>query len=100
MLWLLSGERVHHVGMTWHPVLAAVEVEPAVWSMRDQFREYGRVELRRTVDGPRYRCEHAGTLIGWATTLRRACEGVHEAYIRAHGPGPFQGYPEFGRKGT
>lgn len=57
-----------------------------MWSMRDQYREYGRVELRRTVDGPRYRCEHDGELIGWATTLRRACEGVHGAYIAAHAP--------------
>ena len=55
---------------TWHPVLAAVEISTAVWSLQDQFGEYGRVELRRTVDGLRYRCEHRGELIGWATTLR------------------------------
>lgn len=73
--------------VTWHPILAAVEVEPAVWVLRDQFGEYGRVELRRTLDGPRYRCEHAGALIGWAATLRVGCERVHAAYLRAHGPG-------------
>lgn len=72
--------------MSWHPILAAVEEAPAVWSIRDQYREYGRVELRRTVDGPRYRCEYRGVLIGWATTLRVGCEHVHAAYLRAHGP--------------
>jgi len=72
--------------MPWHPILSAVEVQPAVWVLRDQRGDYGRVELRRTKDGPRYRCEYAGELIGWTTTLRGACAGVHEAYLRSHGP--------------
>lgn len=70
----------------WHPVFAAVEDPPGVWSLRDQFGEYGRVELRRTVDGPRYRCEHRGEMVGWTTTLLGACEGVHGAYVAAHSP--------------
>lgn len=70
----------------WHPILAAVEIEPAVWSMRNAGIEYGRIELRRTHDGPRYRCEQAGEIIGWTTTLRGACMGVHRAYIANHGP--------------
>lgn len=79
--------------MTWHPILAAVELEPAVWSLRDQAGEYGRVELRRAGDDIRYRCEFRGELIGWATSLRAACEGVHRAYLASHGPGGFRGYP-------
>lgn len=57
--------------------------------MRDpDGRDYGSVELRRvTPDTLRYRAEHRGNLIGWATTLRVACEHVHAAYIAAHGPG-------------
>ena len=30
----------------------------------------------------------------WATTLREACERVHGAYVRSHGPVPFAGYPD------
>ncbi|KJL37032.1 hypothetical protein RR49_01144 [Microbacterium ginsengisoli] len=71
----------------WHPILAAVETSPAVWELRaPDGKPYGRVELRRTVDGPRYRCEHRGELLGWATTLRLGCERVHQAYVRGHGP--------------
>lgn len=88
-----------HMASTWHPLLAAVEIEPAVWSLRDQQGEYGRVALRRTKDGPRYRCEHRGTLIGWATSLRVACERVHGAYLAAHGPGAGAGYPDLNPSG-
>lgn len=70
----------------WHPILATVEVETGVWALCDQRGEYGRIALRRTVDGPRYRCEFRGELIGWATTLRGACKGVHGAYIASHSP--------------
>lgn len=70
----------------WHPILAADEIAPAVWIMRDSRGEYGRIELRRTPDGPRYRCEQAGTVIAWTTSLRGACMGVHRAYIAGHGP--------------
>lgn len=74
--------------MTWHPIFAADEREPTIWTMVDSLsHEYGRIELRRTPDGPRYRCEHAGEVIGWATTLRVATERVHQAYLRTHGPG-------------
>lgn len=79
----------------WHPIMAAVEVAPAVWSMRDQFREYGRIELRRTGDGPRYRTEHEGVLIGWASTLRVACSHVHGAYLRSLSPSGHPEYPSY-----
>ena len=71
----------------WHPIVATVELEPGVWVMRDQFRDYGRIELRRLPGGAlRYKAFHDGVHIGWATTLKRACEGVHGAYLAAHGP--------------
>ncbi len=91
---VVGGKDDVPVAGTWHPVLAAVEVSTAVWSLQDQSGEYGRIELRRTVDGLRYRCEHRGELIGWATTLRRGCSEIHGAYLRAHGPGEHRGYPD------
>ena len=36
-----------------------------------------------------------GEVIGWATTLLDATERVHRAFIAAHGPAPFAGYPQF-----
>ena len=58
--------------MPWHPILSAAEIQPAVWLLCDQRGDDGRVELRRTQDGPRYQHEFRGELIGWATTLRGA----------------------------
>lgn len=56
---------------------------------------YGRVDIRRVHQGAqvRYRCEFRGELIGWSTTLSLACERVHQAFLRSHGPVPFAGYP-------
>ena len=75
----------------WHPILAAVEARPGLWRMVDPSgREYGTVELVRVRDGDdevlRYKCVRDAEVIGWATTLRRACEGVHQAFLRSHGP--------------
>lgn len=45
--------------MTWHPILSAVEVEPAHWVMIDSLdREYCDIQLRRTPDELRYRAEY------------------------------------------
>lgn len=72
----------------WHPILAAIEREPGHWDMVDPMgKTYGHIEVRRTPDGLRYRCEHRGELIGWATSLRVGCAQIHQAYIRAHSPG-------------
>ena len=104
----------------WHPILAAVEGPTGTWRLVDpQGREYGRVELRRVrtrrADAapsaadtasalpdavPRYRATWQGELLGWATTLRHACERVHGAYVRAHGPVPFAGYPDLRPRGA
>lgn len=72
----------------WHPILAAVEREPASWVLFDSLgREYGAVTLRRTIDGLRYRCSRAGGVVGWSTSLRLACEALHALELRSHGPG-------------
>lgn len=71
----------------WHPILAAVERQPGTWDMIDpEGRRYGRIEIRRVADGIRYRAEYDGELLGWASSLRIACEKVHGAFLRAHGP--------------
>ena len=75
----------------WHPILAAVEARPGLWRMVDPSgREYGTIELVRVQDAGqqvlRYKAVRDAEIIGWATTLRRACEGVHQAYLRDHGP--------------
>ncbi|WP_396935744.1 hypothetical protein [Mycolicibacterium sp.] len=73
----------------WHPIMAAVEGPTGVWRMVDPTgREYGRIELRRVMNGTdvRYKAIWRGDVIGWATTLRAACEGVHKAFLAAHGP--------------
>lgn len=73
---------------TWHPLLAAVERSPGVWVMTDPHGfEYGLVELRRVGERElRYKATCRGEVIGWATSLRVACERVHKSFLRGHGP--------------
>ncbi|MBN9173460.1 MAG: hypothetical protein J0I70_04805 [Microbacterium sp.] len=73
----------------WHPIIAAVEGPTGTWRMIDPSgREYGRVELRRIMNGSdvRYKAIWRGDVFGWATSLRLACERIYIAYLRAHGP--------------
>lgn len=72
----------------WHPLLDAAEPEPGVWTLTAQFESQPHtvIELRRTVDGPRFRVQVRGELIGWATTLRLAIERGYGERIRQHGP--------------
>jgi hypothetical protein len=84
----------------WHPIMAAVEGPVGIWQLIDPAgKVYGRVELRRVSDGSevRYKAVWGGELLGWSTTLRRACEAVHMAYVRSHTAPPFQGYPKYSR---
>lgn len=79
---------------TWHPLLATRETRPGLWHLTDPGgRDYGTIEIRRTPDGPRYRCVFRNDVIGWATSLKLGCERIHAAYLRSHGPqgGPKQG---------
>ncbi|GAA1983171.1 hypothetical protein [Microbacterium pumilum] len=84
---------------TWHPILAAVEGPTGTWRMLDSLGEqYGTIEIRRVMNDTdtRYRATFRGEVIGWATTLQYACEQVHRAFLRAHGPsgGPIAGWGE------
>jgi len=81
-------------------MLAAVEVSPDICDMVDPAgKRYGMIEIRRTVDGIRYRAvHHAGDgdrLLGWGTSLRLAGEHVHRACVSAMSPasGPNEGWP-------
>lgn len=74
----------------WHPIMAAVEGPTSEWRMVDPHgREYGRIELRRVMNGAelRYKVIWRGDVLGWALTLREACHQVHAAFLAAHGPG-------------
>jgi hypothetical protein len=78
----------------WHPVLAAVEVEPTVWIMTAQYgRRYAIIRVleiggergyRVTTwdDEPRNR-----QLIGYYRTLRAAAKAGHARFLREHRPG-------------
>lgn len=72
----------------WHPLFAAVEPEPGVWVLIDSLQKpYGIVTIVR-VDGlVRFRAEHIGELLGYATSLRVAAERVHDAELRSMLPG-------------
>lgn len=83
--------------MRWHPILATDEPEPGQWLLRDSYgRDYGRVVIVRLDGEVRFRAEFRGSLLGYTSTLREACENVHAAFLRSHGPAPFAGYPTFG----
>ncbi|MEV8274622.1 hypothetical protein [Microbacterium sp. NPDC077184] len=74
---------------TWHPQLAAEEGPPGVWRLIDGMGvPYATIEIRRVQHGAevRYRVTYGGAVLGWATSLRLACERAHQAYLRAHGP--------------
>lgn len=81
----------------WHPILAAVEGPPGTWRMIDpRGFDYGLIEIRRVNGGAevRYKAQHRGEVIGWSNSLRLACERVHQAYLRAMGPGLRSGAPD------
>jgi hypothetical protein len=74
---------------TWHPLLEAVEGPTGSWRMLDSMgKQYGSIEIRRVMNGTdiRYRATFRGEVIGWSTSLRFACEEVHRAFLRSHGP--------------
>ena len=62
---------------------------------------YGSIEIRRVMNGTdvRYRASFRGEVIGWSTSLKLACEKVHQAFLRSHGPGggPAADWGERGR---
>jgi hypothetical protein len=80
---------------TWHPILAAQEIEPGFWRMIDPSGvAYGEIRLVRRGREIGYRAESVrGDWVGYYTTLRASTRGVHMAFVRSHGAGDFQGYP-------
>lgn len=79
---------------TWHPLLAADEVEPGVWVMRAwDARPYAIVRALEIAGEHGYRATTWAespadrALIGYWRTLRSACMGAHRAYLRTHGAG-------------
>lgn len=73
----------------WHPLVDAVEGPTGAWHLVDSSgARIGRIELRRVMNGSdlRYRVEFRGEVIGWATTLRTACERLNQTFVRTHGP--------------
>lgn len=82
--------------MTWHPILAAVEVEPGHWRMVAQYdRPYGDIYLiRRGVEVGYRGDDAAGETVGYYLTLRAATFAVHMRWVRSHGAPEFQGYPD------
>lgn len=72
----------------WHPQLLAREGPATHWVMLDsRDKVVGTIDLRRTKDGPRYRVEHRGEVLGWATSLRTAAERLHRVIISTPVPG-------------
>lgn len=87
--------------MKWRPIRAAIEPEPGIWVLIDaQDHEYGRVAVVRVDGQVLFGAEFRGELLGYGTTLRGACERVHNEFIRSHGPAPSHGYPDFKRRGS
>lgn len=85
----------------WHPLLAAQEGPTGTWTLADAFdRVYGTIEIRRVnATDIRYCASFQGVVIGWSTTLRIACERVHDEFLRNHGPnsGPIASWGKNGR---
>lgn len=76
--------------MEWHPIIDAIEGPTGAWHLLDASGgRIGRIELRRVMNGTdlRYRVEFRGEVIGWATSLRTACERLNQAHLGTHGPG-------------
>jgi hypothetical protein len=72
----------------WHPLLAADERTPGVWTMvAPDGAAYGRVEIRRAGDRVFYRSWFRGTELVHTTTLRDATMLVHRAHIATLSPG-------------
>lgn len=75
----------------WHPLLAAVEIEPGVWQLTSQTGPYAIVRLLEIAGERGYRAttyDEPRILIGYRRTLRGACEAAHRHWLRRHGPDP------------
>jgi hypothetical protein len=72
--------------VTWHPILAAVELEPGHWQMIAQYGAvYGEVQIVKRGSEVGYRATTPNELVGYFRTLRAACAAVHARFVRSHG---------------
>ncbi len=74
----------------WHPIMAAVEVEPAVWVMFAQYqRPYGVIRLVKRGNEIGYRADtwaeqlERREVVGYFRTLRAAAMAIHQRYLSA-----------------
>jgi hypothetical protein len=84
----------------WHPILAAVEVEPGTWVMTaDRGNRYAVIRLLRIGEENGYRAvtwaerSEDRRLIGYFRSLRAACFAAHRVFIAAHGAPGFAPKP-------
>lgn len=85
---------------SWHPLLAAREVEPGTWWMVAQYGErYGIIIALEIEDERGYRAvtgaEDPGQreLVGYFRTLRAAVEATHRGWLARHGTTGFAPNP-------
>lgn len=78
---------------TWHPILAAREVEPGLWYMVAQYeRCYGIIRMLVIGGESGYRAvtweadPEQRRLVGYFRSLRAATEAAHGFYVRNHVP--------------
>lgn len=86
---------------SWHPIQNAVEIEPTVFELRDQYNQpYAIVRLVTVADGRKAwravtwanRSEDR-SLIGYSWQLMGAVRAAHLAWVRTVGSPPEPEYP-------
>jgi hypothetical protein len=83
----------------WHPIIAAVEIEPGHWQMISPMNERYAIIVLLEIRGERgYRVvtwaanSTQRRLVGYFRTLRAAAWAGHQHYLRGMGaPGPVNG---------
>ena len=76
----------------WHPILAAVEIEPGRWELRGYGdRLYGEIRFVRRGPELGYRAEFVDRDGGrrdprYWRSLSAACVDVHRRFVADHGP--------------
>lgn len=85
---------------SWHPILAAVEVEVGTWQMVAQYgRVYAIVRLLEIGGERGYRVvtwaerSEDRNLVGYYRTLRAAAERAHGHFVKSHGSDGFAPAP-------
>lgn len=91
----------------WHAIMAAQERDPGIWVMVDELGwEYGHIAILRRHGAVCYRTrfrteDNQIVLLGYATSLRSACEKVHQTFLASHtssGPIGFESPEQYARR--